>query len=104
MDLPDHKTVIEGVALLFAGALAWRLFDTRKDKDTGETKGVGVRFAQILTLVLLLPFVLILGLEGLLRPDALSALLGVIAGYVLSGLALPVPASRARSSQTDDSN
>lgn len=46
--------------------------------------GMGVRSLQYLALGVVLPIVLILGLEGILDTGAISTLLGAVVGYLFS--------------------
>lgn len=47
---------------------------------------IGVRTIQLLAVTQLLPMVLILALEQILSGQTAAALLGVVVGYVLSGI------------------
>lgn len=49
-------------------------------------KGIGLRAIQFTAVILLIPTVLILSLEGVLASETVAALLGAVAGYVLSSL------------------
>ena len=49
-------------------------------------KGIGLRAIQFTAVILLIPVVLILGLEELLGGETIAALLGAVAGYTLSSL------------------
>ena len=49
-------------------------------------RGIGVRVIQFLTVTLMLPIILILSLEEILNNQTIATLLGVIAGYILSGI------------------
>jgi len=49
-------------------------------------RGIGVRVIQFSTVLLVLPAILILALEGVLENQTTSALIGTIVGYVLSGI------------------
>lgn len=62
------------------------------------TKGVGVRIIQLVGLLLLVPLIGILALEGKLGGDTTSALLGVAIGYTLSGVEKAVPSNLSSTS------
>ena len=51
-----------------------------------NNRGIGIRAIQLLTVLLLLPTVLILALEGILTNQTTAMLLGVVLGYILSGI------------------
>ena len=46
---------------------------------------IGNKTIQFLTIVLVLPLVLILGIFNVLRADTIGTIIGVIIGYVLTG-------------------
>ncbi len=49
-------------------------------------KGIGLRAIQFTAVILLLPTILILALEEALATETIAALLGTVAGYVLSSI------------------
>ncbi|NBB96484.1 MAG: hypothetical protein GVY16_12205 [Planctomycetes bacterium] len=49
-------------------------------------KGIGLRAIQFLCLVLVVPTILILGLQGIATAEVVAGLLGTIIGYVLAGI------------------
>jgi hypothetical protein len=49
-------------------------------------KGIGARVIQFTTVSMLIPVILILGLEKILEPATLGTLIGGLIGYVLSGV------------------
>ena len=79
------------VALMAYGTK--RAFDLR----AGDEKGAGVRFIQVLSIVLIPPMILVLAVGGLLTGQGVGTALGVLMGYALSGILKPVP---SRSQQT----
>jgi hypothetical protein len=62
------------VGLIGVFAIRWRL-----------KKGIGRRAIQAMTLILVVPSILILGLEGRLVEETVAAVLGAAIGYGLSG-------------------
>lgn len=54
-------------------------------------RGIGVRVIQFATVVLVLPTILILAIEGVLEPQTVGALVGAVIGYVLSGIGKDEP-------------
>ena len=62
-------------------------------------KGTGARTVQLVVAVLIVPAILILSLEGRLHSEAVSALLGAVIGYVLSGVGMFQPKQRGGKSQ-----
>ena len=53
--------------------------------------GIGVRVIELIGLLVLVPAVAILGLEGVISGEGTGTLLGVVVGYALSGITSPVP-------------
>lgn len=49
-------------------------------------KGIGRRAIQAMTVVLLAPAILILGLENVLTSETIAAIVGGMVGYVFSGV------------------
>lgn len=47
---------------------------------------VNLRTIQLLAIAVLAPLILILGLERVLEPSAVGALIGALLGYLLSGI------------------
>lgn len=50
-------------------------------------KGLGKRFIQLMSVVLILPIIAILSILGIIEAQLLGGLLGAIIGYTLSDLA-----------------
>ncbi len=67
-------------ALIMAAGLGGILYLIIK-----QQAGITTRTIQFLTIAFMLPLLLILGITNSLGKDTISTLLGVIAGYVLSG-------------------
>ena len=61
-------------------------FKNRIKKD-GEKRGIGKRFIQFISAVLLIPVIFILAIQGIIEKQLLGGLLGAIIGYTLSDLA-----------------
>jgi len=51
-----------------------------------QKSSIGARVVQFITVIMLIPTILILALEGILDDTTVGTLLGGFAGYVLSGL------------------
>jgi hypothetical protein len=47
---------------------------------------ISLRTLQVLAIAVLAPLILILGLEKVLEPSAVGALIGALLGYLLSGI------------------
>lgn len=65
-----------------------------KNKDgTEELKpmGIGVRLLQLVALLVIVPVIGILALEGVLSGEGAGTLLGAVVGYALGGISAPVP-------------
>lgn len=54
---------------------------------THQYLGVGKRYIQYIAVVILLPIILILAMQGIIEKQLLGGLLGAIIGYTLSDLA-----------------
>ena len=60
-------------------------------------KSFGARTIQMSAVVLLIPVILILGLEKILAAETLGTLIGGLIGYLLSGIGEYQPSSRSDS-------
>ena len=49
-------------------------------------KPLSARMIQFVSIVFLIPTIVILSIEGIIKSDIVGTLLGAIAGYVLSGI------------------
>ncbi len=49
-------------------------------------KGIGLRVIQFSVVIMTVPTILILGIEGKLEPATLGTLIGALIGYVLSSM------------------
>ena len=49
-------------------------------------KGIGLRVIQFLAAALLIPSIVILGLNRVLSSEAIAALFGAVAGYILASI------------------
>lgn len=81
------KVGIEAVACVVMLGGLWGIFSERK--RTG--RGIGVRIIQFATVVLVLPTILILALQGVLETQTTAALIGAVVGYILSGIGKDEP-------------
>jgi predicted transporter len=76
------KVAIEIIAcLIMVGGLAG-IFIER----IWRNRGIDVRVIQFLTIVLIIPVILILALEDILNGQTTAALIGIVIGYILSGI------------------
>ena len=78
----EWKYLLEGAAVLVMLGGVVGIFWERIRGD----RGIGVRIIQFLTVILLIPTLLILALEGLLEQQTVATLLGAVVGYILSGI------------------
>jgi len=84
------KSLLELIAIvIMAGGLVGLLVERFKSK-----RGIGVRAIQFLCVTLIVPAMLILGLEGILTTEILGTLFGAIIGYVLSGIGKDEPSRK----------
>ncbi len=83
MDPGTVKGIVELVAVamwpLGFGAIIWQRL------RSGKT-GLGARVIQLCAVVMLVPAIVILGLEGIFDSATLGTLIGGLVGYVLSGV------------------
>lgn len=73
--------IVIALLILMLGGTTWILFERYK-----REKGIGVRVIQFLAIILLIPSIVILGLNGILSSDVIATLLGTIIGYLFSGI------------------
>ena len=66
--------------LIMAGGLYGIFYLVVKQNAT-----IGVKTIQFLAVVFMLPLLIILGVNNVLRTETIGTLLGVLAGWVLSG-------------------
>jgi len=78
-----EATLLVLMIVLPAYTLYKRFNQTKTD---GNPMGLSQRVIQLIALLVLVPAVMILGLENILPKDALVTLFGTIVGYSLSGL------------------
>ena len=75
--------------LVMIGGIAGILWER---KTSG--RGFGVRVIQMATVLLVMPMILILALEGVLENQTTATLIGTIVGYVLSGIGKDEPSKK----------
>ncbi len=51
-----------------------------------QKKGIGARAIQFVCICFLIPSIIILSIEGILKGETVATLIGGLAGYVLSGI------------------
>ena len=84
----EIKELLEiGAVIIMIGGVAGVFVERMR-----SGKGIGVRVIQLLSVVLVVPVVLILALEGVLGGETVGTLLGAIVGYILSGIGKDEPA------------
>ncbi len=61
---------------------------TTKDGNTskGKVGGIGARTIQFTCISLIIPCIIILALEGILKGETIATIIGGLIGYVLSGI------------------
>jgi len=60
----------------------------------GSLKGVGARFIQLIALLVILPLIGILAMEGKLSGETAGSLIGVAIGYTLGGIERAISSRR----------
>ncbi len=58
---------------------------------TEKPKGIGVRMIQLIAVLILVPVIAVLALEGSLTGEGVGTLLGAVVGYALGGITASVP-------------
>jgi len=92
------KAAIEIIAILAVlagpvGVLVERLW---------RDKSIGARSIQFCAVVMLVPTIIILSLEGVLEPATTGTLIGALTGYLLSGIGDYQPRKRQESGASDN--
>ncbi len=77
------------VALMFLGLIA--VFIERFING----KGIGARTIQIISILLIIPMIGILALQGVLESQTTATLIGALTGYLLSGIGNFTPSSKS---------
>jgi hypothetical protein len=94
MDAETVKGIVELVAAAMwpigFGAIIWQRV------QSGKT-GLGARIIQLSAVIMLVPAIVILGLEGIFDSATLGTLIGGLVGYVLSGVGQYQPSRDADS-------
>jgi hypothetical protein len=83
----DVKSIVELVAVAmlplgFGAIILQRIIMKRS---------IGVRIIQLTAVVMLIPTIVILGLEKILEPATIGTLIGALTGYLLSGISDQTP-------------
>lgn len=84
----NTKSVIEiimAIVMLLGIGLLFHNRIKSKNKD-GNLKGIGARIIQLATVLMLIPSLVILALEDVLKGETVGTLIGGLVGYILSGL------------------
>ena len=78
----ELRSFVEGVAILMMplglAAIMLHRYQTQK--------AIGARVIQLTVVVMLIPAIVVLGLERILEPATIGTLVGALTGYVLSGV------------------
>jgi hypothetical protein len=90
------QTIFWAIASLSAGLMVvfgfYFLYFRLKDRNEKE---IGADELQLVGLVLIIPTILLVGLTGLIKGEALATLLGAVAGYVFGKQVSAPPKSSA---------
>lgn len=57
-----------------------------KITTTGKVGGIGARSIQFICVILIIPCIIILSLEDILKGETVATIIGGLIGYVLSGI------------------
>ncbi|HEY9245714.1 MAG TPA: hypothetical protein VIO11_02600 [Candidatus Methanoperedens sp.] len=79
-------TLKELIELMAAFIMPFGIYLIYRTRIQGQGKGISVRVIQLAAVVLVIPSILILALEGVLKTEIVATLLGTIVGYTLSGV------------------
>ena len=81
------RLIVEiALTLIMVGGI-YGIFAERKRAG----RGIGVRIIQFSAVLLVVPAIVILALEGVLESEVVGTLLGAVLGYVLSGIGKDEP-------------
>ena len=83
MDFSDLKTWVVLIFSLIPIIGILLAFANRRRTN----KGIGKRFIQLVSVILILPIIVVLSIYGVIENQLLGGLLGTIIGYTLSDLA-----------------
>ena len=87
IEIPLSILALLGALMVIYARLFKPIKTTDKDGKVREgPRGIGARMLQLIALVILVPVIAILALEGTLSMELTGTLLGGIAGYALSGI------------------
>jgi hypothetical protein len=87
-----HGWVDGGLCLIALIGMGMVLYSRIKKSPDGKApKGIGVRSIQMVSVVVTVPVIAILALEGALSGEGAGTILGAIVGFSLGGIKEPVP-------------
>jgi hypothetical protein len=87
IEIPLCSLAVAGALLVVVGRLFVKTKTTDKEGKIREgARGIGARMLQLIALLVLIPVIAVLALEGTLSMELTGTLLGGIAGYALSGI------------------
>lgn len=103
MTLPSLPAIVEILAsLVMLGSVFGAFWSLRRAQTKAET-AIGSRHIQFVSVCLIVPTILILGLEKVLTSETSATLIGGLAGYLLSGIGKYEP-RKPEDAQQDQQN
>ena len=90
--MPQHPWIEFPLLILAVGGpIIVLLCRLSRCGGTEEPKGIGVRMIQLIAVLILVPVIAVLALEGSLTGEGVGTLLGAVVGYALGGITASVP-------------
>jgi hypothetical protein len=86
LEIPLCILAVIGTLLVVISRLFIKISTTKDGIHKEAPRGIGSRMIQLIALLLLIPLIVILAVEGTLSKEVTGTLLGSIVGYALSGI------------------
>lgn len=94
IEFPLIGLAVAGTLVVLFLRLAIKVKTTDKNGTVKEApRGIGVRMIQLISLLMLVPVIAILAIEGFLTGESTGTIMGAIVGYALGGITSAVPSN-----------
>lgn len=92
IEVPLLALAVLGTIIVLVCRLTIKVTTTDKDgKSEVGPRGIGVRMIQLIAVLILVPVIAILAIEGYLTGEGAGTIMGAIVGYALGGITAAVP-------------